>query len=88
MVVKLRVVSWPQSRYYSRNEHKRLVNVPYVDNSYKWAGGGLLSTVNDLTKFGNHRLTFYQNHDDHNKLFLKSSTLTNLLWVAIRWMII
>ncbi len=29
------------------------INAPYVDNSYKWAGGGFLSTSEDLVKFGN-----------------------------------
>ena len=33
------------SRYYVRNEKGRLENAPLVDNSYKWAGGGFLSTV-------------------------------------------
>ena len=28
-------------------------NAPVVDNSYKWAGGGFLSTTEDLVKFGN-----------------------------------
>ncbi len=27
-------------------------NAPYVDNSYKWAGGGFLSTTEDLARFG------------------------------------
>jgi CubicO group peptidase (beta-lactamase class C family) len=27
-------------------------NAPYVDNSYKWAGGGFLSTPEDLVRFG------------------------------------
>ena len=27
-------------------------NAPYVDNSYKWAGGGFLSTPEDLARFG------------------------------------
>ena len=27
-------------------------NSPHVDNSYKWAGGGFLSTAEDLVKFG------------------------------------
>ncbi len=27
-------------------------NAPYVDNSYKWAGGGLLSTTEDLARLG------------------------------------
>jgi len=28
------------------------VNAPFVDNSYKWAGGGFLSTSEDIAKFG------------------------------------
>ncbi|MGH0132206.1 UNVERIFIED_CONTAM: hypothetical protein FKN15_048933 [Acipenser sinensis] len=36
------------------------VNCPYVDNSYKWAGGGFLSTVGDLLLFGNAMLYSYQ----------------------------
>ncbi len=69
-----------RSKYYMRNDKKRLVNVPSVDNSYKWAGGGLLSTVNDLLKFGNKMLFMYQHHSDDN--FLKSETIANLLWTA------
>ena len=37
-----------------------LQNTPYVDNSYKWAGGGLVSTAEDLVKFGNAVLSCYQ----------------------------
>ena len=40
------------SRYYKRNNSHKLCNVPYVDNSYKWSGGGFLSNVDDLMKFG------------------------------------
>jgi CubicO group peptidase (beta-lactamase class C family) len=29
-----------------------IVNAPWVDNSYKWAGGGFLSTTDDLARFG------------------------------------
>lgn len=36
------------------------MNCPYVDNSYKWAGGGFLSTVGDLLVFGNALLYSYQ----------------------------
>ncbi|NKB32770.1 MAG: serine hydrolase [Pseudomonadales bacterium] len=36
---------------YARRDNK-LLNAPYVDNSYKWAGGGFLSTPSDLVKFG------------------------------------
>lgn len=41
-----------RSSYYFKLSD-RLYNCPYVDNSYKWAGGGLLSTIPDLLKFGN-----------------------------------
>ena len=37
--------------YYER-EDGSLHNAPYVDNSYKWAGGGYLSTAEDLVRFG------------------------------------
>lgn len=30
---------------------------PYVDNSYKWAGGGFLSTTEDMTQFGKAHLS-------------------------------
>ncbi len=35
----------------------RMLNAPYVDNSYKWAGGGFLSTSEDLARFGDAILT-------------------------------
>lgn len=40
-------------RFYRRGKKGRLANAPYVDNSYKWAGGGLMSTTEDLLRFGN-----------------------------------
>ncbi|KAJ7311297.1 hypothetical protein JRQ81_006913 [Phrynocephalus forsythii] len=49
-----------RARYYIHNKKGRLVNAPYVDNSYKWAGGGFLSTASDLLKFGNAMLYSYQ----------------------------
>jgi CubicO group peptidase (beta-lactamase class C family) len=33
-----------------------IVNAPFVDNSYKWAGGGFLSTPEDLVRFGQAHL--------------------------------
>uniref|UniRef100_A0A2K5U7K0 Serine beta-lactamase-like protein LACTB, mitochondrial n=1 Tax=Macaca fascicularis TaxID=9541 RepID=A0A2K5U7K0_MACFA len=53
-------VIYNRARFYVYNKKKRLVNTPYVDNSYKWAGGGFLSTVGDLLKFGNAMLYGYQ----------------------------
>ena len=49
-----------RARHYRRNKFHKLENVPYVDNSYKWAGGGFLSTVTDLIKFGNAALYAFQ----------------------------
>ena len=40
-----------RTRFYSV-EDGVLINAPYVDNSYKWAGGGFLSTAEDLVRFG------------------------------------
>ncbi len=34
----------------------RFINGPYVDNSYKWAGGGFLSTPSDLVRFASAHL--------------------------------
>ena len=53
-------IIYNRSRNYVRDKHHRLRNAPYVDNSYKWAGGGFLSTVGDLVKFGNAMLYSYQ----------------------------
>ena len=41
-----------RARFYVRDEQRNWRNAPYVDNSYKWAGGGFLSTPEDLARFG------------------------------------
>lgn len=41
-----------RARFYDRGEDGRVLNAPYVDNSYKWAGGGYLSNTEDLVRFG------------------------------------
>jgi serine beta-lactamase-like protein LACTB len=41
-----------RSRFYEKEKDGTLENAPYVDNSYKWAGGGFLSTSEDLVRFG------------------------------------
>ncbi|XP_041853971.1 serine beta-lactamase-like protein LACTB, mitochondrial isoform X2 [Melanotaenia boesemani] len=53
-------IIYHRSRFYHFNKRGRVVNCPYVDNSYKWAGGGFLSTVGDLLLFGNALLYSYQ----------------------------
>ncbi|MBI4538999.1 MAG: beta-lactamase family protein [Gemmatimonadetes bacterium] len=41
-----------RGRGYERNQRGILVNTDYADVSYKYAGGGILSTVEDLVRFG------------------------------------
>jgi CubicO group peptidase (beta-lactamase class C family) len=41
-----------RSRFYELTKDGPAENAPYVDNSYKWAGGGFLSTAEDLVRFG------------------------------------
>ena len=40
-----------RTRFYSMS-NERVINAPFVDNSYKWAGGGFISSVEDLVRFG------------------------------------
>jgi CubicO group peptidase (beta-lactamase class C family) len=42
-----------RGRFYTRNDAGAIVNAEFVDNSYKWAGGGILSTAEDLVKYAN-----------------------------------
>jgi CubicO group peptidase (beta-lactamase class C family) len=41
-----------RTRFYERTRAGGVLHAPYVDNSYKWAGGGFLSTAEDLVRFG------------------------------------
>lgn len=41
-----------RSRFYELPKDGAVENAEYVDNSYKWAGGGFLSTPEDLVRFG------------------------------------
>jgi serine beta-lactamase-like protein LACTB len=71
-----------RSRYYCRRTTKEgLRNVAYVDLSYKWAGGGMISNVNDLLIFANTLLQCRQtksaNTQSTNQL-LKAETIREL----------
>lgn len=63
-------------RFYTRNEEGLLLNAPFVNNSYKWAGGGFLSTPIDVVRFGIAHLasTFL---DETAKELLFTEQLTN-----------
>jgi CubicO group peptidase (beta-lactamase class C family) len=41
-----------RTSYYIRSEEGEILNAPFVDNSYKWAGGGFIGTAEDLITFG------------------------------------
>ena len=40
-----------RTSFYERRRDGHVYNAPFVDNSYKWAGGGFLSTPSDLVRF-------------------------------------
>lgn len=73
-----------RSRYYCRRNVKEGIrNVAYVDLSYKWAGGGMISNVNDLLIFANTLLQCHQNKFPHssslsNHQLLKAETIRDL----------
>lgn len=77
-------IVYNRARFYSFSDKKRLINCPYVDNSCKWAGGGFLSTVNDLLRFGNVLLYSYQAKEMANMLpgYLKPGTVS-LMWKQV-----
>ncbi|XP_036431983.1 serine beta-lactamase-like protein LACTB, mitochondrial [Colossoma macropomum] len=80
-------IIYNRSRSYHFNKKGRIVNCPYVDNSYKWAGGGFLSTAGDLLLFGNAMLYSYQIADlkDTSGLlpgFLKPHT-AKAMWAPV-----
>lgn len=41
-----------RARGYRRGADGKPVNSEFMDNSYKWAGGGLVSTASDMARFG------------------------------------
>src|SRR6266536_1729410 len=45
-----------RTRFYERTATGEFVVAPTVDNSYKWAGGGFISTAEDLVRFGSAHL--------------------------------
>jgi CubicO group peptidase (beta-lactamase class C family) len=53
-------------KFYSRQDGQ-LIEGPYVNNSNKWAGGGLLCSISDLIRFGQNLLP--------RREYLKAETL-------------
>ncbi|XP_048582210.1 serine beta-lactamase-like protein LACTB, mitochondrial isoform X2 [Nematostella vectensis] len=75
-------ITYHRARQYERKKRHGLVNVPYVDNSYKWAGGGFISTAEDLVKFGNALLYARQANDQSPPGFLKQETVKEM-WALV-----
>ena len=50
------VIPWRAHAYVHPDSGGAAENAPYVDNSYKWAGGGFLSTAEDLARLGRNLL--------------------------------
>ncbi|HET7273929.1 MAG TPA: serine hydrolase domain-containing protein [Longimicrobiaceae bacterium] len=40
-----------RASFYELSDDGEVLNAPYVDNSYKWAGGGFISNTEDLVRF-------------------------------------
>ena len=55
-----------RASFYRLDAKGNTLNAPYVDNSYKWAGGGFISGIEDLVTFGLAHL---------NHTFLKAETV-------------
>jgi len=61
-----------RTSFYMREAGGPLLNAPYSDSSYKWAGGGFLSNAEDIARFGSALL---------QPGFFRQSTL-NLLFTS------
>ena len=70
MADEVRPVIPHRTRFYVRTEDGDVVNAPYVDNSYKWAGGGFLSTPEDMLRFAHaHQAPGYLQAETLETLF-------------------
>lgn len=61
------------------------MNAPWVDNSYKWGGGGILSSAPDLIELANHvSEIFMSNGSSSMSGVVSRNTLTDLLWNPVK----
>jgi CubicO group peptidase (beta-lactamase class C family) len=64
-----------RSRFYSLDANKKVINAPYIDQSCDWAGGGLLSTSEDLVRFGSaHLQSGFLKQDTLRQMFTSQKT--------------
>ncbi|MTI87780.1 MAG: beta-lactamase family protein [Balneolaceae bacterium] len=63
-----------RTRFYIYDDGEN-IEAPYVDNSYKWAGGGFLSTTEDMIRFGEAHLSAgFLNQETLDRLMAPLST--------------
>ena len=53
------------------------VEAPYVDNSYKWAGGGFIGTTEDMIRFGEAHLDYDFLNEATQKVLMTPQQLDN-----------
>ena len=63
--------------FYQHELNKEILLTPEVDNSYKWAGGGFISTAEDLLKFSNAVYTYKIVDQELLKEFQSTNTLSD-----------
>lgn len=62
--------------FYQRTKDNKIINGPFVDNSIKWAGGGFLSTSEDIMRFAKaHSKVEYLNQKQIDELTRPQQTL-------------
>lgn len=75
------VIISKRARHYRRDaENGGLINAPYLDASYKWAGGGLISNTTDMIKLANIIFDLY--HLRESQLGIRRETL-DLMWTEV-----
>ena len=71
------VIPWRAHAYVHADRRCPAENAPYVDNSYKWAGGGFLSTSEDLARLGRNLLAGRVLKPETIELLWKPQSLKN-----------
>ena len=66
-----------RAHFYTLGKNRTLINAPFVDNSYKWAGGGFLSTPEDLILYARMWLDEGFLKPETKKLFMTSQRTTS-----------
>ncbi|MEO6992154.1 MAG: serine hydrolase domain-containing protein, partial [Lacunisphaera sp.] len=66
-----------RTRFYQKREDGNFVEAEPINSSYKWAGGGFLSTAEDLTRFGSALLQPGLLNESSLKLLFTSQKTTD-----------